>query len=265
LTADADLVRLGDLSLARDYKRQFGWRDWASVFAALPPLDGHTVLDLGCGAGDQAAELVARGARVIGVDTNDEFLADARARGLPNTDFRLGDLRAPLDIDEPMDGLWCSFTAAFFPDLQAALARWTTHLRPGGWIALTEIDDLFGHVPVQPRTKALFDAYAHEARAAGRYDFHMGRRLREHMERCGFAVSTVLTLADRELSFDGPAEAEVLNAWRNRLDRMKLLHEFCSVEFERVRDDFLCCLSRTDHRSSATVWCCIGRKSASAA
>jgi SAM-dependent methyltransferase len=265
LTADADLVRLGDLSLARDYKRQFGWRDWASVFAALPPLDGHTVLDLGCGAGDQAAELVARGARVIGVDTNDEFLADARARGLPNTDFRLGDLRAPLDIDEPMDGLWCSFTAAFFPDLQAALARWTTHLRPGGWIALTEIDDLFGHVPVQPRTKALFDAYADEARAAGRYDFHMGRKLRGHLERASFAVSQVITLADRELAFDGPAEPDVLKAWRNRLDRMKLLREFCGDEFEFLRDDFLSCLIRDTHRSTARVICCIGHSAAALA
>ena len=56
------------VSLSSQYKRQFGWRDWASILKELPPLHGQTVLDLGCGVGDLAAELVARGARVIGCD-----------------------------------------------------------------------------------------------------------------------------------------------------------------------------------------------------
>jgi ubiquinone/menaquinone biosynthesis C-methylase UbiE len=69
------------------------WRAWSTIFDALPPLRGQTVLDLGCGVGDQAAELVARGARVIGVDMNDELLRTARSRRLENSEFRKGDLR----------------------------------------------------------------------------------------------------------------------------------------------------------------------------
>jgi SAM-dependent methyltransferase len=61
------------MSLSCQYKRQFGWRDWASVLKELPPLHGQTVIDLGCGVGDLAAEFVARGARVIGCDINEEF------------------------------------------------------------------------------------------------------------------------------------------------------------------------------------------------
>ena len=47
------------MGLSSQYKRQFGWRDWASVLKDLPRLYGQTVTDLGCGVGDLAAELVA--------------------------------------------------------------------------------------------------------------------------------------------------------------------------------------------------------------
>lgn len=47
------------MSLSSEYKRQFGWRDWPSVLDGLPSLHGQTVIDLGCGVGDLAAELSA--------------------------------------------------------------------------------------------------------------------------------------------------------------------------------------------------------------
>ena len=100
------------MSLSSDYKRQFGWRAWPTVFDALPPVRGQTVLDLGCGAGDQAAEFVARGARVMGFDMNGKLIDEARSRKLPDTEFRLVDLRTFPDLGVTTDGLWCSFTAA---------------------------------------------------------------------------------------------------------------------------------------------------------
>jgi SAM-dependent methyltransferase len=248
------------MTLSTEYRRQFAWRDWPRVLEALPPLRGRTVLDLGCGVGDLAAELVGRGARVIGVDLNEGLLEAARGRGLANTEFRKADLRKPLELDGEVDGLWCAFTAAYFPDLPAALSRWAKHLRPGGWVAVTEVDDLFGHEPLGKRTKALFERYAQEALAAERYDFHMGHKLRGHLEGSGFTVSDELVLADRELSFDGPADLEVVEAWRARLDRMKLLHAFCGAEFELLRGDLLGCLTRPDHRSLARVCFCLASK-----
>jgi 2-polyprenyl-3-methyl-5-hydroxy-6-metoxy-1,4-benzoquinol methylase len=73
------------VSLASEYKRQFVWRDWPTVFDALPSLHGQLVLDLGCAVGDLAGELVARGARVIGVDLNEELLQEARRSALFDT------------------------------------------------------------------------------------------------------------------------------------------------------------------------------------
>jgi ubiquinone/menaquinone biosynthesis C-methylase UbiE len=245
------------MTLVNEYKRQFAWRPWREIFAALPLLPGQLVLDLGCGVGDQAAELVARGARVIGIDINDELLAEARSRSLENAQFLRCDLRALPDLRGLADGLWCSFAAAYFPDLAATLQSWKRHLRPGGWIALTEVDDLFGHEPLSAQAKSIFDAYAADAVAAKRYDFHMGRKLRPALERCGFTVAKELSLLDEELSFTGPARPDVIDAWRARLDRMKLLRDFAGGSFEKLRDEFLQCLASPHHRSTATVCCCI--------
>jgi ubiquinone/menaquinone biosynthesis C-methylase UbiE len=248
------------MHLSNDYKRQFVWRDWPTVFEALPSLRGQTVLDLGCGVGDLAAQFVARGASVIGIDLNVDLLREARSRQLSNADFRIADLRSLPDFGVAADGLWSSFTAAYFPDLPAALSTWTRNLKPGGWIALTEIDDLFGHEPLDVQTKALLEAYAEDALAAGRYDFHMGRKLERYLTQAGFAVSKVLTLADQEFSFGGPAHPEVAKAWRKRFDRMKLLRGFCGPKIDSVQKDFLGCLVRPDHRSVATVRCCIASR-----
>lgn len=245
------------MSLSDEYRRQFAWRPWSEVMALLPPLDGKTVLDLGCGVGDQAAAFVERGARVVGLDTNRELLAMADSRGIPNAEFRNGDLRTLQDVGV-VDGIWCSFAAAYVPELGPALACWKQHLNPEGWVALTEVDDLFGHEPVEPLTRSLLASYARDALAANRYDFHMGSKLQTQLEQAGFTIVESRILVDQELSFDGPAESEVLDAWSSRLNRMRLLKDFCGPIFDRVRDDFLSALSHPAHHSLAKVCCCIG-------
>ena len=248
------------MSLSDEYKRQFFWRSWSSIFDALPPLHGRTILDLGCGVGDQAAEMVARGARVIGIDMNEALLREAQSRQLPDAEFRMGDLRTSPDPGVAVDGLWCSFTAAYFPDLPAALTSWASRLQPGGWVALTEVDDLFGHEPLSAWTKALLEGFAQNALVAG-YDLRMGRKLQDHLEQSGFTVSKILTLSDQEFSFAGPARLEVVDAWRARFDRMPLLRNFCGTHFDEVQEEFLGCLMRTDHSSVAKVYCCIATDS----
>ena len=247
------------MSLADDYNRQFGWRSWTTVFDALPRLAGQTILDLGCAVGDQAALLAQRGAHVIGIDGNAELLAVAKSRGIANAEFREGDVRTP-NLDRPVHGIWSSFTAAYLLDLPDVLADWRTDLQPGGWIALTEVDNLFGHEPLGARSASLLEDYAQDSLEQGRYDFHTGRKLAGHLERAGFKISRELTLEDRELAFEGPASADILEAWGLRFDRMKLLQDFCGADFAHVRDEFLRCLEQPEHHSLAKVRCCIALK-----
>jgi SAM-dependent methyltransferase len=241
------------MSLADEYRSQSRWRPWARIFSVLPPIDGHRVLDLGCALGDQAAEMAGRGAHVVGVDANEELLHVARSRDLPHAVFERRDLRALGDLGEPFDGVWCSFTAGYVPRLADTLASWLEHVKPGGWTAFTEVDDLFGHEPLPPGVKALFSGYAEDALGAGRFDFHMGSKLAGHLERAGVEVVSHFTVEDRELSFSGPAEESVIDAWRLRFARMPVLETFCGAAFSTLREEFLACLKRSDHSSVASV------------
>jgi SAM-dependent methyltransferase len=246
------------LSLSDEYQRQFDWRPWPQIFAALPPLAGKTILDLGCGVGRQAAELVARGAHVVGVDASDELLATAR-RSVPSALFLKANL-ASLALERTVDGIWASFVPAYFPELRPVLELWRAHLAPGGWIALTEIDDLFGHEPLSARTASLLEGFTAMTLARSSYDFHMGRKLHGLLEAAGFGVRRELVLEDRELAFQGIAAPEVLDAWRARFARMPALQQYCGERFAALREDFLACLARPDHRSSARVFCCVAER-----
>src|SRR5687767_13995606 len=100
-------------TLADEYRRQYAWRAWSAIYDALPLVRGQTVLDLGCGVGDQARDLASLGVHVIGVDANAELVDAARARHalVRNVDFRRADLRS-VQLGNRVDGVWCSFTAA---------------------------------------------------------------------------------------------------------------------------------------------------------
>lgn len=58
----------------------------AVISAVLDPLAGKRILDVGCGTGVLARSLSARGARVTGVDPNEEALAVAR-QAVPTAAF----------------------------------------------------------------------------------------------------------------------------------------------------------------------------------
>jgi SAM-dependent methyltransferase len=247
------------MALAAEYRNQFSWRAWSSVFAVLPPLDGKVIVDLGCGVGDVTAELARRGARAIGLDMNEDLLAAARSVHVGQIDFVAGDLRRLPSVG-PCDGIWCSFAAAYLKDLDECLRSWAAQLRCGGWLAITEVDDLFGHEPLTAETRSLLEAYARASLSAGRYDFHMGRKLEEKLRRAGWRVDHVLQLEDRELAFSGPAEPAVLEAWRSRLARMSVLQTFCGDAFSQVCDELMTCLSSQEHQSRAKVICCIATR-----
>jgi SAM-dependent methyltransferase len=247
------------VDLAAQYAHQYAWRSWQQAYAALPRLAGARVLDLGCSIGDQSRDLASLGAQVVGIDGAANLLEFARARRIPGAVFERGDLRDP-QVEGPFDGIWASFVAAYFPILPPVLAKWRSLLRPGGWIALTEASGLFAHEPLAPDVRSVLDAYARESLEVGRYDFQMGSKLEGHVAAACFSVEAQRILPDRELSFSGPAEAGVLQAWAERLARMRLLQDRAREANVSLEESFLACLASPAHTTSCRVHLCVARR-----
>ena len=245
------------MSLIEEYRRQFHWRDWSRALALCPMAHGQQVLDLGCGAGDLAAELAARGAAVTGVDKDPDLLAAARTRA-PEAHFEQQEL-SELTLTTSFDGLWCSFASAYFIDFSAVFAHWCTFLKPRAWVCLIDIDDLFGHEPRPDETREAIERFYLESLKKRRYDFRAGSRLMGALESQGFHVATA-ELSDRELAFEGPASAEVLEAWRARIARMQGLKSFFGDGLAAFTQSFLGTLRSSEHRALCKVVCCVGKR-----
>lgn len=247
-------------ALSAQYEGAERWRHRDEALACIPLQAGQRILDLGCGVGQVAARFHRLGAQVIGVDDNEELLEAARTRH-PEVRFERLDLEelTPASFGH-VDGVWTSFVAAYASNLQSAVARWSDCVVPGGWVALVEMDDLLGHEPLPSAIRGQIHEFYASARAGGRYDFQCGRRLAGAAARAGLTVIHEGTLPDDELSFQGPAPPDVLEAWRLRLQRLAGLKAFLGSRFPEFESTFLHTLASPDHRSRTRVFIVVARR-----
>jgi demethylmenaquinone methyltransferase/2-methoxy-6-polyprenyl-1,4-benzoquinol methylase len=147
-----------------------GWR--RRTVRSLGLAAGGAVLDLACGTGDLCHVLAAHGLRPVGIDRSAGMLAAARsASGARRVVARsgaapaAGDPGPPSPSDTPVvpaplvrgdalvlpfrsgafDGVVCGFALRNFAALAPVLAECARVLRPGGRLALLEVD-----APSQP-------------------------------------------------------------------------------------------------------------------
>ncbi len=97
------------------------------------------VMDLACGTGDLAELCTARGARVIGVDFAGEMLRRAQRRGVPAAFVQGDGARLPLP-DRCITAAVSGFALRNFVSIPEILAELSRVLKPGGRIALLEVD-----------------------------------------------------------------------------------------------------------------------------
>jgi SAM-dependent methyltransferase len=120
-----------------------------AAMAALAPVEGERMIDIGCGCGDTTIELARRvgaGGWVVGADISAPMLEVARSRAaaldLAWAEFIQAD--AQTQAFEPADGAFSRFGVMFFSDPAAAFANIRRALTPGGrlafvcWRALAE-------------------------------------------------------------------------------------------------------------------------------
>jgi len=131
---------------------------------------GERVLDVGCGSGAVTrtlAQRVAPGGRVTGVDTSSALLKVTRElaekNGLANLiELQQGDCRALPFPDASFDAVLAATTLSHVPDPQRAIREMVRVTRPGGRVAVFDVDGdltLFAH-PDRELTRRIVAAYS---------------------------------------------------------------------------------------------------------
>ena len=113
------------------------WRRSALRGAAVG--EGDLVLDLACGTGDLSEQAVALGATVVGADFAREMLRAAQRRRVAARFVQADAEGLPLP-SASVDVVTCGFALRNFGSLERALAEVARVLRPGGRIALLDVD-----------------------------------------------------------------------------------------------------------------------------
>jgi SAM-dependent methyltransferase len=109
----------------------------SAVRRILDRLPAGDALDSACGTGRHARYLVARGHRVIGVDSSPDMLA--RPGAPAHADLRHGDLhRLPVG-DGEVDLVVCSLALTHVAALAPVLAEFVRVLRSGGHLVISDI------------------------------------------------------------------------------------------------------------------------------
>ena len=96
----------------------------------LEPRAGEAILDLGCGTGELATAIAARGARVVGLDSSAEMIAVARERA-PALEWLIGDGEA-LAFDATFDAVFSNAALHWMTRADAAARGIARALKPGG-------------------------------------------------------------------------------------------------------------------------------------
>ena len=251
------------MTLAGEYTNQQSWRNWESYLKVISFGYSDTILDLGCGTG-HVASIMAEGAlKVIGVDVNTDLLDKAKEiNGRENIEYVNWDLRKIHEANLPLaDGIWASFVAAYFPDFSHVLKLWLNLLKPGGWIALVEVDDLFGHLPMSPDSREGFKKFYEAKRSRNKYDYKMGSKLTRLLTDEKLSILLDENKSDKELSFNGPADRQILTSWENRFDRMEgLVKFFGKKKYSEIKLEFLECLTKEEHTCNAAVRFVVAKK-----
>jgi predicted TPR repeat methyltransferase len=106
----------------------------------------RSVLDVGCGTGLVGAALRARGfaGALVGLDISDASLEVARQRAAYES-LRHADLQQRLSLDDDgFDAVVCVGVMTYLPDVEAVWRELARVARPGGLVAVTQREDLWG-------------------------------------------------------------------------------------------------------------------------
>ena len=142
--------------IARDYDRMNHLmtagldRRWRK--SAVQGLHGK-VLDVACGTGDMAVELLRQGCSVTGVDLSEEMMAIAKQKA-PQAEYKLADVERLPFGEASFDAVTCAFGVRNFVHLEQGIKEMLRVLKPGGRMAILELA-----TPDSPLLRPFYNLY----------------------------------------------------------------------------------------------------------
>lgn len=167
----------------------------------VPHLTDRThLVDVGCGDGELTVDLAASVRSVVGIDVDEQDLAEARARaareGVANATFEVGDAyRLGLE-DDVADAVLGHSVLEALEQPMSALAEMRRILRRGGvvGVACVEYDGLILAGPHEELVQRFY-AIREQLWIRDGADPYLGRHLRSLLSRSGFADVEATTRA----------------------------------------------------------------------
>lgn len=184
---------------------------------------GMRVLDAGCGSGAVTREisnLVGPRGHVVAIDPSGDRLAAARGelRECSNVELRQAQLPSSGLEDGLFDLCWSQFVFEYLPEPEAALIELVRLTRPGGQVAIAEIDG-YG-LGVWPATQSLLDGMEllQVALRKARFDLFVGRKIYSLLRKVGLVDVRVHLSAFHVTA--GTADEALVEDWRIRFSSL---------------------------------------------
>jgi 2-polyprenyl-3-methyl-5-hydroxy-6-metoxy-1,4-benzoquinol methylase len=210
---------------------------------------GMQVLDIGSGVGDVsllAARMVGSDGAVLGIDKASSSVEIARRRvaalGVQNVHFEESDLAA-FASNKKFDAIVGRFVLLYVPDQATTLRSLTRHLRPGGIVALQELD--ISQISEAPPSALFTQArrWLLEAFAAGGAELDMGTKLYATFLHAGLPAPTMIAATPVACGPASPGYEDMVRVLRSMLPLIERSGIATTAEIgidtlaERLRED----------------------------
>lgn len=103
-----------------DESMSFVSRYGEDIMSWLDPQEGERIVDFGCGTGDLAAQIAAKGVEVIGIDISPEMVERARKK-YPQLTFECSD-GTSWNAKQKYDAVFSNAALHWMKDAEAAIA-----------------------------------------------------------------------------------------------------------------------------------------------
>lgn len=119
-----------------------------AMLSLLPNVENKLILDAGCGTGMYTKILIEKGAKVTGIDANENMLKNAKKLVSNKAKLIQANLEEPLPFleDDYYDGIVSALTITYFSELDNVFKEFSRILKDKGWFLFSTEHPFFQYL-----------------------------------------------------------------------------------------------------------------------